>query len=133
MCQGNDLNCPHFEEHYKSFVGEDLSAERRSFLKSAFVAGGGAAALMAGGMSLVTPSLARASAERRKAIPDYHYLPANAETMHWGFFSKSLAPQVEIDSRDIVTIETLTHHAGDDMERMVLGDPGAESVFEWTA
>jgi hypothetical protein len=95
--------------------------------------GGGAAALMAGGMTLVTPSLARASAERRKAIPDYHYLPANAETMHWGFFSKSLAPQVEIDSRDIVTIETLTHHAGDDMERMVLGDPGAEGVFEWTA
>jgi acetamidase/formamidase len=31
-----------------------------------------------------------------------------------------------------VTIETLTHHANDDHERMIAGDPGAESVFAWT-
>jgi acetamidase/formamidase len=30
-----------------------------------------------------------------------------------------------------VTIETLTHHAYDDFERMIQGDPGAESVFYW--
>ena len=30
-----------------------------------------------------------------------------------------------------VTIETLTHHANDDAERMIKGDPGAESVFHW--
>src|SRR5205823_1636118 len=30
------------------------------------------------------------------------------------------------------TIETLTHHANDDYERMIAGDPGAESVFHWT-
>ena len=39
---------------------------------------------------------------------------------------------VEIDSGDYVTIETLTHHANDDAERMVKGDPGAESVYLWT-
>lgn len=31
-----------------------------------------------------------------------------------------------------MTIETLTHHAADDLERMVQGDPGAESVYLWT-
>ena len=49
-----------------------------------------------------------------------------------GLFHKKLKPRVEIDSGDIVTIEALTHHAGDDLDRMVTGDPGAESVFLWT-
>ena len=31
-----------------------------------------------------------------------------------------------------MTIEALTHHACDDPERMVKGDPGVESVFLWT-
>ncbi len=43
-----------------------------------------------------------------------------------------LKPLVEIDSGDYVTIEVLTHHANDDAERMIKGDPGAESVFLWT-
>ncbi|MFT4198389.1 MAG: acetamidase/formamidase family protein [Pseudoxanthomonas sp.] len=65
--------------------------------------------------------------------PHLHYLPVNAQTVHWGYFSASLEPVLEVDSGDIVTIETLTHHANDDYERMVRGDPGAESVFHWTA
>ena len=60
-------------------------------------------------------------------------LPANAETVHWGYFSQTLEPQLVIDSGDTVTVETLTHHANDDAERMVSGDPGAESVFAWSA
>jgi acetamidase/formamidase len=106
--------------------------ERRSFLKSAFVATGGAAALAAGASTLVTPALAQASAARAPGQPGYHYLPANDQTVHWGYFSKKLKPQVEIDSGDFVTIEALTHHANDDAELMVKGDPGAESVFYWT-
>jgi acetamidase/formamidase len=43
-----------------------------------------------------------------------------------------LKPQVEVESGDYLTIETLTHQAGDDVERMVQGDPGAESVYLWT-
>jgi AraC-like DNA-binding protein len=42
-------------------------------------------------------------------------------------------PVLEVNSGDTVTIETLTQHAADDWERMVQGDPGAESVFHWTA
>jgi hypothetical protein len=52
--------------------------------------------------------------------------------MHWGYFSKLLKPLIELDSGDYVTIEALTHHAYDDYERMIKGDPGAESVFLWT-
>ncbi|MEM1251110.1 MAG: acetamidase/formamidase family protein [Cyanobacteria bacterium P01_H01_bin.21] len=61
-----------------------------------------------------------------------HYLPANANTVHWGYFSQSLEPKLTVDSGDIITVETLTHHANDDAERMVNGDPGTESVFAWT-
>jgi acetamidase/formamidase len=88
--------------------------------------------MAAGASTLVTPALAQASAARAPGQPNYHYLPANDQTVHWGYFSKKLKPQVEIDSGDFVTIEALTHHANDDAELMIKGDPGAESVFHWT-
>jgi len=62
----------------------------------------------------------------------HHLLPVSPETVHWGYFSKRVAPVLTVRSGDHVTIETLTHHANDDHERMVAGDPGAESVFHWT-
>jgi acetamidase/formamidase len=127
MCAGDDRNCPQFEQHRQKLL-DDLDAERRSFLKSAFVAGGGAAAAWAAGATLATP----ASAQPSPGKPTYHYLPATADTVHWGYFSKLLKPRLEIDSGDYVTIEALTHHANDDAERMIKGDPGAESVFLWT-
>jgi acetamidase/formamidase/AraC-like DNA-binding protein len=61
-----------------------------------------------------------------------HYLAANARSVHWGYFSRSLEPVMEVQSGDIIAIETLSHHSNDDHERMVAGDPGAESVFHWT-
>ncbi|MBL1458706.1 MAG: acetamidase/formamidase family protein [Methylophaga sp.] len=63
----------------------------------------------------------------------HYYIPATPETVLWGYFSKSAKPTVEIESGDFVTMETLTHHANDDAERMVKGDPGAESIFHWDA
>jgi acetamidase/formamidase len=130
MCAGDDRNCPEFELHRQRLL-DDLDAERRSFLKSAFAASGGAAALTAGGVSLVSPAAAQ-TVSARQGKPNHHYVPASAETVHWGYFSKLLKPVVEIDSGDYVTLETLTHHANDDAERMVKGDPGAESVYLWT-
>jgi acetamidase/formamidase len=127
MCEGDDHNCPQFEQHREKLLDE-LDVERRSFLKSAFVASGGAAAAWAGGDALLSP----ASAQSRTGRSTYHYLPATADTVHWGYFSKLLKPQLEIDSGDYVTIEALTHHANDDAERMIKADPGAESVFLWT-
>jgi acetamidase/formamidase len=129
MCAGDDHNCPQFELHRQKLLDE-LDSERRSFLKSAFVASGSAAAAWAAGGSLVSPASAQSAA--RPGQPTYHYLPATADTVHWGYFSKLLSPQLEVDSGDYVTIEALTHHANDDAERMIKGDPGAESVFLWT-
>ncbi|WP_339039603.1 acetamidase/formamidase family protein [Bradyrhizobium symbiodeficiens] len=67
-------------------------------------------------------------AEGRK----HHHLPIEANRVHWGYFSRSLKPQLEIASGDTVTIETLTQHASDDPELMIAGDAAAESVFGWT-
>jgi acetamidase/formamidase len=101
---------------------------RRNFLKDALVAGGGALA----SLGAVAPAVARAAeATKGTPSPKYHYVPVSAETVHWGYFSKLLKPVVEVDSGDFVTLETLTHHAADDWDRMVKGDPGAESVYHW--
>ena len=105
MCSGDDRNCPQFELHRQALL-DDLDAERRSFLKTAFAATGGAAALTAGG-GFVTPAMAQTVAARQ-GKPSHHYLPATAETVHWGYFSKLLRPQIEVNSGDYVTVETLT-------------------------
>jgi acetamidase/formamidase/AraC-like DNA-binding protein len=62
----------------------------------------------------------------------HHHLAVEAARVHWGYFSRSMQPQIEINSGDTITIETLTQHASDDPERMIRGDAGAESVFRWT-
>ena len=131
MCLGDDPNCAEFEQHRARFRS-DMAKERRAFLKSGFVASGAAVGLASGALSLVTPALAETSAARQAGQPGLHHLPANADTVHWGYFSKLLKPQLEIGSGDYVTIETLTHQASDDSERMIDGDPGAESVYLWT-
>jgi acetamidase/formamidase len=99
--------------------------ERRGFLKGALLtAAGGAVGLAGAGVALVTPAAAQART-------NHYYVPATDKTVHWGYFSKTLKPVVEVESGDFVTIEALTHHANDDAERMVKGDPGLESVFRW--
>ncbi|HLS18656.1 MAG TPA: acetamidase/formamidase family protein, partial [Paracoccaceae bacterium] len=60
-----------------------------------------------------------------------HHVAVDASTVHWGFFSHELEPVLRVRSGSEVTIETLTQHASDDWERMIEGDPGAESVFHW--
>ncbi|HET6222881.1 MAG TPA: acetamidase/formamidase family protein, partial [Dongiaceae bacterium] len=122
MCRGDDPSCSEFELHHRQFV-EDMARERRAFLASRFAAKGGAATLAAGGLALP---------KRISPATRHHHLPANADTVHWGYFSRNLEPQLEVESGDFVTIETLTHQASDDHERMIEGDPGAESVYLWT-
>jgi len=116
MCKGDDPSCADFEIHHRQFQ-EDMARERRTFLASRAKDG-----INTRGLTVAKPV---ASARQ-------HHLPANAGTVHWGYFSKNLEPQLEVASGDIVTIETLTHQASDDHERMIAGDPGAESVYLWT-
>jgi acetamidase/formamidase len=60
------------------------------------------------------------------------YVPASDRTVHWGYFSRQLEPVIEVSSGDYITLECLTHQAGDDPARMIQGDPGIESVYHWT-
>ena len=78
-----------------------------------------------------------AAASLRPLRPDagfasHHHLAAEARSIHWGYFSRALKPQVEIASGDTITVETLSQHASDDPERMIAGDAGALDVFHWT-
>ena len=101
-------------------------AGRRGFLQGGAVAAGAAAL-----GSIGAASLAHAQTAIKRGTLSHYHVPATDKTVHWGYFSKALKPLVEVESGDFVTIETLTHHANDDAERMVKGDPGAESVFYW--
>ena len=47
-------------------------------------------------------------------VAQHHHIPANADTVHWGYFSKAREPRAIVHSGDLVTLETLTHHANDD-------------------
>lgn len=78
------------------------------------------------------PEAARAAA-KPEDVPVRHHLAATDKTVHWGYFSRDLAPVLEIGSGDVVTVEVLTQHAFDDHERMIKGDPAIEGVFRWTA
>ena len=56
-------------------------------------------------------------------------LKANSSTVHWGFYSKLLTPKLTVPSGAIVDVEMLSHHSGDDYDKMVKGDAGMESIF----
>lgn len=101
-----------------------LDTSRRNFIQGTLATG---AAL--GGIGAASLAYAQTAMNRRTL--NHFHVAATAETVHWGYFSRSLKPLVEVESGDFVTLETLTHHAADDLERMVKGDPGAESVYYW--
>lgn len=117
-----------------------LNDTRRRFLRGAALAGGTVAA-----SSLVLPRIAAAQPGELQprqvpvtGMPDtpsktnHWYIPASDKTVHWGYFSKGLKSVIEVRPGDYITVECLTHQASDDYDRMIKGDPGAESVYYWT-
>ncbi len=75
-------------------------------------------------MSLMRDEHAADRARLRLAL---HDLRATPETVHWGYFSASLAPVLRVASGDIVRAEAVTHHAGDAPELMM--DEGVDAIF----
>jgi acetamidase/formamidase/AraC-like DNA-binding protein len=74
------------------------------------------------GVTLRAPRAARLAVPRCASTggkPRHHHLAASPETVHLGFFSKMLAPVLEVNSRDTVTIETLSPF-----------DPGIERIVQ---
>ncbi|WP_445682303.1 acetamidase/formamidase family protein [Radicibacter daui] len=80
----------------------------------------------------VEPSAGPGSFARPAEGATDHRLTATSQTVHWGYFSRSLRPVLEIEPGDTVEVETLTQHASDDPERMIKGDKSAEDVFFWS-
>lgn len=128
-------NCTHgATPAQEQLIREEFKVARRSFLRDAMVVSGGAvSAGMLGGALAPASAFAQGAVAGRshEHMANHYYIPAAANTVLWGYFSKSAKPVVEVNSGDFVTMETLTHHANDDAERMVQGDAGAESVFHW--
>ncbi|HEY8555567.1 MAG TPA: acetamidase/formamidase family protein [Burkholderiales bacterium] len=123
-------DCTHPRAH-ESEIEKEFHEARRRFLKDTLVTGG---AVAVGSLGITRAPRAFAD----NGVPgmrraNHYYVPATDKTVHWGYFSRSLKPLVTVESGDFVTLEVLTHHANDDAERMIQGDPGAESVFRWDA
>lgn len=110
-------------ERKEEFSRKSNNDGRRAFLKSAIAAGSGAAAL---GVSQVAAADGPGAPMRK-----HYHVSALPETVHWGFFSKNLKPLATVESGDFVSIETVTHRAGDDVARMVTGDAGVEKIYHW--
>jgi hypothetical protein len=51
--------------------------------------------------------------------------------VHWGYFSKMESPVLTVESGDEVIVEMATHHACDDYDKMIRGDPGMEDIYLW--
>lgn len=66
----------------------------------------------------------------RKLQADKH-LAVSADTVHWGYFSKTIDPVISVTSGEEITVEMATHHACDDWDRMIKDDPGMEDVYTW--
>lgn len=60
-------------------------------------------------------------------------LAANASTVHWGYFFNGVEPNLVASSGDTIDIELITHHAGDDFDKMIQGDPGVEDIYKWAS
>ncbi len=76
---------------------------------------------------------AAANCSKKTASPSQYQVIGNANTVQWGYFSKKSPPVLAVHSKDYVTMDLITHHAGDDYARMIQGDPGIESIYQWTA
>lgn len=60
-------------------------------------------------------------------------LKLSTENVHWGYFSKTQTPVLNISSGDEVVVEMATHHACDDYDSMILGDAALEEIYAWSA
>ena len=117
--------------HFSHLNDADLQGEFKEARQSLRAAIGGKPTAGIAGLAGVTER-ALPSKKAGEQVSHY-YVPANNKTIHWGYFSKTMEPLLKLESGDYATIETITHHSNDDIERMVKGDPGAESIFQWDA
>jgi acetamidase/formamidase/AraC-like DNA-binding protein len=128
----------HFSRAFRQHFGLPPNAYRADAVQRMETAA--LAAPRSRGVPQATP-LSEAAAPTCRRLPivpsrdrsQHHRLRATPETVHWGYFSRSLSPVLSARSGDTIAIDTLTQHATDDAARMIAGDADAEAVFRWTA
>ena len=108
-----------------------VDESRRNFVWGALASGGAAVSAATMTIPYVSTAQAQGLDPVKSGVRNHYYVAATDKSVHWGYFSKKLKPIVQIASGDFVTVEAITHHAYDDFERMIKGDPGVESIFYW--
>src|SRR5882724_1177245 len=76
---------------------QEFQEARRSFLKDALAVGGTSVSVGALGISM-TPNAFAQNATSSSGRANHYYVPATDKTVHWGYFSRSLKPLVEVES-----------------------------------
>ena len=118
--------------HAETDAPRTAASDRRRFLQSSLVAGSAAASLV--GLAGSHVSMARAQGLHASAGARKHYhIPVSDQTVHWGYFSKLLAPVVEVESGDFVMgvrdgFFTESHIAGEIGEVVLGRAPGRGSA-----
>ena len=59
--------------------------------------------------------------------PTVHHLPANPDTCYWGYIAREQPPCLEANDGDLITVEAVTHHAGDAPD--LLMDDGIRAIW----
>ncbi|KIY97855.1 AraC family transcriptional regulator [Monoraphidium neglectum] len=67
-----------------------------------------------------------------KSGPRTKRLPATKDTVHWGYWYGGAKPAAVVASGDTITVEMLTHQAGDAADLMIQGDKPVEAIYQWT-
>jgi acetamidase/formamidase len=83
------------------------------------------------GGSITTPAATPAPPAGCAAAGCDYTLAANSNTVNWGFYSSQVAPALTVLSGKTVSVEMLSHHAGDFYTGMIKGDAGIESIYAW--
>ncbi|KAI8475339.1 MAG: hypothetical protein J3K34DRAFT_390713 [Monoraphidium minutum] len=61
------------------------------------------------------------------------YLAATKDTVHWGYTYAGAKPAAAVQSGSTITVEMLTHQAGDAADLMLEGDKNMEEIYKWDA
>ena len=62
---------------------------------------------------------------------NHHVLPANPDTVYWGYIDRDEAPRLTVRSGDTIQVEAITHHAGDAPD--LLMDDGIHAIWNGIA